>query len=137
MKSLLYIVGVFIVGVVGYFIAYDPIKYYNRSGQILKPIRIWNDTIAITSATPAINISSAGFTTIVSVQPQILQTSVSISNFTWCNLTSYTDTTVNLFLTQQNNNTVNILGSLVLLGTPLQAPTTFTNMSVALQVTGY
>lgn len=117
--------------------AYDPIKFYNRSGQITKSMRIWTDTIAVTSSTPAINISSAGFSNIVSVQPQIIQTSVSLTNFTWCNVTTYSTSSVSLFLAQENSSTVNILGSLVLLGTPLQAPSSFSNMFVALQVIGY
>jgi len=139
MKSLIYISGVIIISVFLWFIrSYDPVPtYYNRAGQIKKNMRIWTDTVAVTSAAPVVNISSAGFSTIVSVQPQIIQTAGTISNFTWCNLASYTNTSVTLFLTQANNNTVNILGSIVLLGTPLQQPSTFSNMSVVLEVIGY
>ena|ERR1700743_432591 len=118
--------------------AYDPpVKLYNRSGQVSKQIKIWNDTIAVTSANPSISISSAGFSIILNVQAQIVQTSVTVNSFTWCNVTSYTTSSVNLFLTQENSSTVNVLGSIVLLGTPLQQPTSFASTSIALQVIGY
>lgn len=126
-----------IVLVIAAFIAYDPVKYYNRSGQLFKPMKIWTDTIAITSATPSVNISSAGFSTIISIQPQMIQGSPTLANFSWCNVTSYSTSSISLFLVQQNNNTVNVLGSLVLLGTPLQAPTAFTGLYMAITVIGY
>ena len=141
MKSLLYIAFLAIMGIGGYFYflgnAYDPTRFYNRSGEILKPKKIWIDTFAIASATPTLSISSAGFSTIISVQSQIIQSSPTLSNFTWCNATSYSTSSVTLFLAQENSSTVNILGSLVLLGTPLQAPSSFSNMFVSLEVIGY
>lgn len=119
--------------------AYDPsVLFYNRAGLLTnKKMKIWNDTVFVSSANPTISISSAGFATILNAQAQVVQTSVSVSNFTWCNITSYTTSNVTLFLTQQNNSTINILGSVVLLGTPLQQPTTPTNTAIALQVFGY
>lgn len=137
MKFILYVIGIFTVGVVSYFMAYDPVKFYNRNGQIIKAMKVWTDTISVTNANPSINISSAGFSTIISVQPQIVQSAATVTTFTWCNVTSYTTTTINLFLAQENSSTINILGSLVLLGTPLQQPSSFTNTSVAVQVIGY
>lgn len=37
--------------------------YYNSSGVKTAPAKVWSDRIAVTSASPSINISSAGFTT--------------------------------------------------------------------------
>ncbi len=137
MKTLIGAVVAICVSLIA-FLAYDPpTLYYNRGGIIKKQMKVWADTIAVSSANPSINISSAGFSNIISVQPQIIQSSATLSNFAWCNVTTYSTSSVTLFLSQQNNNTINILGSLVLLGTPLQQPTTFTNMSVAIQVIGY
>lgn len=118
--------------------SYEPsTKFYNRAGLINKTIKIWNDTIAVTSATPSVNISSAGFSTIVSVQPQIIQASPTLATFSWCNVTSFTTSAVTFFLAQQNNSSVVILGINVLSGTPLAAPTSFSGMFLAVQVIGY
>lgn len=119
--------------------AYDPpVLFYNRAGQILnKKMKVWSDTLLVTSANPSINISSAGFSTIINAQAQIVQTSATVNNFTWCNVSSYTTSSVSLFLTQENSSTVNILGSVVLLGTPLQQPSSPSNTYVALQIFGY
>ena len=139
MKS---IIGWVLFGIAGFMIyifkAYDPpVKIYNRAGIISKPIKIWADTVSISSATPSISISSAGFSAILDVQPQIIQSSPTLASFMWCNVTTYSTSSVTLFLAQENSSTVNILGSLVLLGTPLQAPSTFTNVFVSLRITGY
>jgi len=138
MKTIYVLTIMGVIGVLGYLFAYDPpIRYYNRNGLISKQMKIWMDTVSVASSTPSVNISSAGFSTIVSVQAQIIQSSPTLSNFTWCNATSYSTSSVTLFLAQENSSTVNILGSLVLLGTPLQAPSSFSNMFVSLEVIGY
>jgi hypothetical protein len=137
------IIGWCIIGIIGIgawiWHAYNPYPiFYNSSGQIVgKQMAVWVDSIPITSANPTINISSAGFSKVLSVQVQILQPSASVTTFTWCNVTSQSTTAINLFLTQENSSTVNILGSIVLLGTPLQQPTTFSNVNAVVEVIGY
>lgn len=133
-----WIIAIFLFTLGWMFHAYDPpVQVYNRAGKVNKQIKIWNDTVAVTTANPSISIASAGFSVILNAQAQIVQTAATVSSFTWCNVTSYTTSSVNLFLTQENSSTVNILGSIVLLGTPLQQPSAPTSTSVALQVLGY
>lgn len=119
--------------------AYDPpVIWYNRAGRISnKQIKIWNDTISVSSANPTVSIAAAGFTSVINVQAQIIQSTPTVSNFTWCNVTSYSTSSVALFLTQENSSTVNILGNIVLLGTPLQQPSSPSNTFVALTVVGF
>jgi len=110
--------------------------YYNKSGQIKKQIRVWNDTVSVSAASPTIDISSAGFSNIIDIQPQIIQNASTLTNFAWCNVKSYTTTSVTLNLAQQNNNTITILGISVLSGSPIAPPTGFSGTFVSLRVTG-
>lgn len=144
MKSLFFFSGVIILALlmpvfikIGW-LSYDPpVLFYNRSGLIKRQMRIWNDTLSATSATPVIDISAAGFSQIVDIQPQIIQNSASLANFAWCNVKTYTNTSVSLNLAQQNNNTVTILSISVLSGSPIAAPTGFSGTFISLRVTGY
>lgn len=140
MKSLLFFVGVVIAAMlikIGWM-SYDaPVLFYNKSGQIKKQMRIWDDTLSATSATPVIDISAAGFSQIVDVQPQIIQNSASLTNLAWCNVKTYTNTSVSINIVQQNNSTVTILGISVLSGSPITAPTGFSGTFISLRVTGY
>ena len=119
-------------------VAYDPpTLFYNKNGQVSKQMKIWNDTIAVSSATPSISISSAGFSQILSVQPQVIQNSATLSGFAWANVQNFSTSSVTLTLASQNLNTVTILGISVLSGSPLAPPTGFSGTFVALTVIGY
>jgi|ERR1700749_954443 len=138
MKTFITVLTAGFIGLAYWVFAYDPpTLYFNKSGQIKKQIRIWNDTLAVSTATPTIDISSAGFTQIVDIQPQVIQNSASLTNFAWCNVKTYTNTSVSLNLAQQNNNTVTILSISVLSGSPIAAPTGFTGTFISLRVTGF
>src|ERR1700753_2114225 len=120
MKTLLGFLGAAVIGAIFYIFSYDPpTLYFNRSGQVKKQMRVWNDTIAISSSTPSISIASAGFTQILSVQPQVIQNSGSLNTFAWANVQSFSTSSVTLTLASQNLNTVTILGISVLSGAPL------------------
>lgn len=140
MKSLFVCIGLVIATAllkIGWF-SYDPPNlYFNRTGWIKKQMRIWNDTIAVSTASPSIDVSAAGFTQIIDIQPQVIQNSASLTNFAWCNVKTYTTSSITLNIAQQNNNTVTILGISVLSGSPIAAPSSFTGMFVSLRVTGY
>lgn len=140
MKSLFVAIGLVIAAAllkIGWFSYDPPTLYYNRAGLVKKQIRVWNDTISITSASPVIDISSAGFTQILDIQGQVMQNSAVLTNFAWGNVKTYSNTSVTINLAQQNNNTVTILGISVLSGSPISPPTSFSGTFISLKVTGY
>lgn len=107
---------------------------YNSSGVINQTPKIWFGSVAPDDATDyAIDISSAGFNQILSYTLTIKQSDVT----TWAQVEDITTTTLTIDLYQVNSNLVNILGNLVLLGTPTIPANNFTGLTLNVQVTGY
>ena len=91
--------------------AYQPIQFYNRSGVLNQNMKILIDTITLTSASgQVIDVSSAGFTKILSVQVQAELNTNNASVSPIVDVKSYTTTSITTNTFQANSQTVSILG---------------------------
>lgn len=114
------------------------VKIYNRSGIISHEIRLWIDTITVTSSNGfSVDISSASFTGIISASVEAIKNTSTLSNVPSCQVKTISNTALVLNLTEENSSTVNILGNIVLLGTPLQFVSNTSGLQVAVAVLGY
>lgn len=108
--------------------------WYNGSGRVYQRMKIFCDEITPSSASGNINISSAGFSTILSVHVTAYKSGVTYGID--ANATT-TLTSVSYTLTQPNTTLVSILGNGVLLGNAYENATTFANIRVRVVVIGY
>lgn len=109
---------------------YNPmIKFYNLSTQIQTPRKMMIDRIAITSASQTIDISAAGFTSISNVALIGENNTATLGNMPVIIIKSFTTTSVTF-------NTIVGNTSVVLLGSAILSPTTFTGMFVDIVVLG-
>lgn len=114
------------------------VKIYNRSGIINHEIRLWIDTITVTSASGfSIDISSAGFSGITTVSAEAIRNTGALTSVPSCHVKTIGTSTLFLNLTEENSTTINLLGSLVLLGAPLQFVSNTSGLQVAIVVIGY
>jgi len=114
------------------------LKMYNRNGIINHEIRLWIDTITVTSGNSfSVDISSAGFTGITGVSAGAMKNTSTLSSIPMCQIKSISTTAVVFNMVEENSTTINILGSLVLLGTPLQFVSSTNGLQVAVAVLGY
>lgn len=84
--------------------SYDaPVMMFNKTGQVRRQVKIWSDTVAITTASgQVIDISSAGFTGITNVQIQAESNTASASNAPFMSIKTFTATTVTVNTLQFN-----------------------------------
>lgn len=112
-----------------------PIRHYNTSGIINNPIKIWHGTVVPSSAIDnTINISSAGFNTILSCSYEAISTD---EYPLWVKCTNMTTTQITYNIFQPNTSLVNILGNLVLLGDSYVPATNLSGISIRVTVMGY
>lgn len=140
MKS---IIGWLLFGIAGLFLfitrAYDPpVKIYNHTGQVLKQIKVWSDTLTpSTSNGQTIDISSAGFTSISSVGINPVLNTATIANMPIIAVKSVSTTSVVVNILTQNNAVVSILGINVLSGSPMVFDASLSGVQLAVQVIGF
>lgn len=95
----------------------NPIIYYSTSGTVTPVTKVWRSIVTPTTSNGyTIDISSAGFSTITNIQ---IVASKNSSNAYQCpnsSIKSYTNSQLVVNIIEGNASTVNILGSLVLLG---------------------
>lgn len=109
---------------------YNPmIKFYNLSTQIQTPRKMLIDRIAITAASQTIDISAAGFTSISNVALVGENNTATLGNMPVIIIKSFTTTSVTF-------NTIVGNTSVVLLGSAILAPTTFTGLNANLFIMG-
>src|SRR6185503_3816813 len=96
---------------------YHPIRMYGRGGIHNINPKIWCDTITITNSNGfSIDISSAGFTNIMTAEVIVLRNTATATSVPKVSIKSITTTALVINVIEGNPNTVNLLGSLVSLG---------------------
>lgn len=114
------------------------VKIYNRNGIISREIRLWLDTITVSSSNAfSVDISSAGFSGVMAVYASAIKNTSSVSSVPFCQVKTIGTSSIVVNLIEQNSSTVNILGSLVLLGVPLQFVSNTSGLQIAVAVLGY
>lgn len=117
--------------------AYDPVKFYTRSGQVIKAIKVFSDTITPSTANGySMDISAAGFNTVLCVNAIAVRntaTSTSVSNV---GVKTMSTTAVVFNSTEGNSSLINILGSNVLLG-PSTAFAATSGLQLSVTIIGY
>jgi|ERR1700753_1413514 len=91
-----------------------PVLRYDRNGIILKQIRIFTDTFAITSATQTFDISAAGFTSVKSVSVEAEGNTSTANNVPMALVKNWTTSSLTVNFVQGNSTAVSILGVNVL-----------------------
>lgn len=118
-------------------IAYDPIKFYNRTGQVFKPMKVFCDTITpSTSNGYSLDISAAGFTSITSITAcadRNTATSTSVPNVA---IKSMSTSAIVFNSTEGNGSLINVLGNNVLLG-PSTAFSSTSGLRLHVMIMGY
>lgn len=115
--------------------SYDPVKFYNHSGPLVVG-KIFMDTVTATTGNAlSVDISSAGFSTVYGAVGIPIKNTTSFTTMPMCHVKTLSNTAAVFNIVEQNSNTVNILGSLVLLGTPFEYANT-TGLQMAVFVIG-
>jgi len=108
--------------------------YYNKNGAINQPMKIWCDTVPVTSASQAIDISSAGFTKVLSIQVQPALNTSTVASMPIASIKSWSTSSVTVNFVQSNTSLVSVLGVQVV---GLQSLQSFSNTYCHVTVTGY
>ena len=118
-------------------IAYDPIRFYNRNGQVLKAMRVFTDTITPSTANGySLDISAAGFNTILSVNAIAVRNTATSTSVANVGVKTMSTTAVVFNSTEGNGSLINILGSNVLLG-PSTAFAATSGLQLSVTIIGY
>ena len=113
---------------------YDSVQVYTSSGRVNQKLKIWTGKVTPTSGSGAIDISSAGFTTILNVQLQIFANKTAAVDVPLIAGKTYTTTSITYNILVSNNNTI---GSLLSPIVGLLIATTITGFEIHCTVTGY
>lgn len=117
------------------FLYRNRIALFDRTGNVSNRLRMWADTLTpSTGNSQSIDISSAGFTKILSVQAQVQTNTTAANDVPVVAVKSYTTSSVVLNIVQGNTTAVSILGVNVLGLRFLQTPG---SSKVHLLVVGY
>lgn len=110
---------------------------YNSAGIINQVIKKWVGIVTPTTASGfTIDISSAGFTTILGVQVQSERNSANASDFPLVNIKSKTTTQLVLNIMQNNSAVVSVVGINVLSGLPLIFATNLGTILLHVEIIG-
>lgn len=119
--------------------AYNPIQFYSSAG-VLDPngMKVWCDSLTpSTAAGQSINISSAGFTSITTVQVIALQNTATADTSPQVSIKGISNTAITVNITQANTNLVSVLGlGLFLQGNGLVFSTNLSNIKLYVMVLG-
>lgn len=112
----------------------NKVLLYGSSGRITNKLKLWTGIITPSTATgQTINISSAGFNT-------VLSTSVDLEyngGLVWNTIASRTTTQITCNLYRPNTSLVSVLGFNVLQGVPFLTANDLSNMRLHVTVIGY
>lgn len=116
--------------------AYDPIKYYNRSGLVTPIGKIFQDTFTVTSSSGfTVDLSAAGFTSVKHWSVIPMKNSGSATAVPNASVKTISTTSLVINFTEGNGSLINILGSNVLLG-PSTSFASTTGLLVSVRVDG-
>ncbi len=97
--------------------AYDPIKFYNRSGLSAPVSKIYIDTFNVSSSSGfSVDISGVGFTSVKGAHAVAMKNSATATSVPNVSVKTVSTSSVVFNLTEGNGSLVNVLGSNVLLG---------------------
>lgn len=117
--------------------AYDPVKFYNKSGQVFKPFKVFIDTFNVNNANGgAYDISAAGFTAITAMAATALRSTSTATSCPNVAIKAIATNSITLNLTEGSNTLINILGSNVLLG-PSSGFASTSGLSIQVVILGY
>lgn len=117
-------------------VAYDPIKYYNRSGLVSPITKIYNDTFNVNSASgSSVDITPAGFASIKSCNAVAIRNTATSTSCPNVAIKTMSTSAIVLNITEGNSSLVNVLGNNVLLG-PSTAFANTSGLLVAVTVFG-
>lgn len=137
MKTIITILITVILGLGYYIFAYNTTKYYDQSGLISQPIKVFTGTVSPnTSNGYSIDISGAGFSSISSVAVNALLNTGTVASMPLVVVKSVSTSAVVVNILTQNNATVTILGINVLSGAPLQFAASTSGIVLHVQVIG-
>lgn len=93
------------------------VKVYNKSGLVGSyPMKIWDDTVTVTSSNgQSIDISSAGFTKVTSVQAQAFNNTNTVANIPVSSGKTWSTTSIAISTVQENTG-LSILAGLLFAG---------------------
>lgn len=119
--------------------AYQPYpKMYNRSGVLLRQMRIFCDTIIPTTGNgQTVDISAAGFSTICNAVVTAQKNTATLSDIPLVSVKNCTTTTLTVNIINPNMSLVTLLGSGVLLGGAVGFEGAPTNVRLNVMVMGY
>lgn len=109
-------------------------SFYNKNGSIANQMKVWCDTVPVTAASQAIDISSAGFTKILSIQVQPALNTTTVASMPIASVKSWTTSSVTVNFIQSNSSVISILGVQVV---GLQALQSFSNTYCHITIIGY
>lgn len=113
----------------------DSVEYYGSAGRINQKIKVWSGIVTPTTGNGFnVDISAAGFGTILNVQAQAVNSTAIAASVPIVTVKSYTTTQVSLNIIQSNSQLLSILGVTV---TGLIFATNLTGTTLHVQVTGY
>ena len=85
------------------------IKFYDKTGILSQQIKVWDDTINLSTGTGSgqvVSIASAGFIKILNIQAQIENNTTSATSVPILGIKTYTNSTVTFNILISNNNTI-------------------------------
>lgn len=107
------------------------IKFYNRGGLVSHQMKIWADTVTPSTANGySVNISSAGFTTILSIQATVFQNSSTAATIPLISGKTFTNSAAVINIQTSNTGVIGLLVGLIF-------ATNLAGMTVHLVVVGY
>lgn len=118
--------------------AYGPTRFYNRSGEIFKQMKVYMDTFVCTTGNGmVIDISPAGFTKVAGVNVIAERSTATATSSPQTSIKSWTTSAVTVNITEGNATLVSVLGLSVLQGVSTQFVATPSTVILHVQVIGY
>lgn len=112
-------------------------KIYKSSGQVTQALKIWSDIVTpSTSNGYSIDISSAGFTTVLSANVVAIRNTSSAATSPNVSIKTMSTTSITVNVVEDNSATVSILGIGVLSGLP-SVFANVTGLTLSVMVIGY
>lgn len=115
---LITVFALIIISIAGTKSSYKPTRFFNKSGEVYGQLRVFVDSFICTTGNGmTIDISQAGFNVVRGVSAIAQRNTGTATAVPKVGIKSYTTTSVSVNVYEGNSNTVDLLGSAVLLGT--------------------
>lgn len=141
-KLIIGLMAAFVISVIAFkgSAAYTPIRFFDNTGEIttsyVQDLKVWLGTVQPTSSTFGIDISSAGFSQIKSVNIETVRNTADPNNVPDVSIKTMTNSMLTVNIRQPNTAVVSILGINVISGLPMVFPTSVSDIQLIVRVTG-